>query len=57
MTEAQAEQLIELMQYLPAIWLACKQLVFWSITGAGFYVGWHVADSLFDQANRGILNY
>jgi hypothetical protein len=57
MTEAQADQIIELMQYLPAIWLVGKQIVFWMVTGAGFYTGWHVADALIDQANRGILNY
>jgi hypothetical protein len=47
MTEAQADQIIELMQYLPAIWLVGKQIVFWMVT----------ADALIDQANRGILNY
>ncbi|MFG0249790.1 MAG: hypothetical protein ACF8OB_12960 [Phycisphaeraceae bacterium JB051] len=57
MTETQADQLIELMQYLPAIWLGVKQLVFWTITIAGFGLGWIVANALIDQSNRGIINY
>lgn len=57
MTEAQADQLIELMQYLPAIWLGVKQLVFWLLTCAGFGLGWCVANALIDQSNRGIVNY
>ena len=57
MTEAQATELIALMQYLPAIWLSVKQIVFWLITGGGFAVGWCVANSLIDQSNRGIINY
>lgn len=57
MTEAQANQILELLQYLPAIWLSSKQLVFWVVTCVGIASGWLVADTLIDQANKGIVNY